>query len=280
MLKKEFDNFFRPYSKNVDAADTLYFWKLSDRIILEVIRKYIPASTLTKDSRILDAGGGTGRWVHKLSQEYPASFTLYDLSSDMLEQAEKNIHTAGIQDRVELIEGDLADMQAIANDSIDHVVSIYSPLSFVDDPLAVTKELHRIVKPGGRVLIMGHGFYNALYSKITNYNASSEELQEITKERMVKWAPFVPKLHLFSKDRMENLLIDSGFQILTTYGIPSFTQPGMEDFDQNNLQHSRISNALEKDRDFFEEVVDLELKYSNLPEIANRGVNIFSVGQK
>ncbi len=279
MDKKDFDSFFKPYSKNVDSADSLHFWKLSDAIITKVIHAFIPPSEIRAASTILDAGGGTGRWIANLSKTYPSSFVLYDLSADMLEQARQNISAAGIQNRVSIVQGNLESMSAIQDESVDHVISIYSPLSFVADPSKAVKELYRVVRPGGKILIMGHGFYNALYSKIMNYCAPSEELTDMDATSMVKWAPHVPKLHLFSKERMEGLLKDAGFTVMTTYGIPSFTQPGMEDFSPSNEKRSKISTALENEN-FFEKVLELELKYSHLPEVANRGVNIFSIGEK
>ncbi|HEY4488926.1 MAG TPA: class I SAM-dependent methyltransferase [Candidatus Paceibacterota bacterium] len=279
MQRDEFDSFFKPYSKNVDSADELHFWKLSDRIIYEVIKRHIPLRALTEKEVVLDAGGGTGRWIAKMAQETSARFILYDLSSDMLAKARENLSAANIQERVNLVEGDLSAMDKLQENSVDHIVSIYSPLSFVTDPQKVVNELYRVIRPGGKVLLMGHGFYNALYSKIMNYQAPPEELLSIDETETVKWAPYVPTLSLFSKERMEELLVKAGFNPLETYGIPAFAQPGMEDFDQSNKEKSSISRALEN-QDFFDRVLALELSYSNLPTVANRGVNIFSVGEK
>ncbi|MEA3304275.1 MAG: methyltransferase domain-containing protein [Patescibacteria group bacterium] len=101
MNKTEFKEFFQNYSKNVDNADVSNFWKLSDDLILQIIKDNIP---VTEDMTLLDAGGGTGRWVKKLSDIYPGNFIIYDLSEDMLEQAYSNIKNAGIENRVEIIQ--------------------------------------------------------------------------------------------------------------------------------------------------------------------------------
>ena len=90
MNKKEFDIFFKPYSKNVDNANRHGFWKLSDALVTQIIKDNIPVK-INKDSVILDAGGGTGRWVCDLSKIYKSIFIVYDLSRDMLEKAEDNI---------------------------------------------------------------------------------------------------------------------------------------------------------------------------------------------
>ena len=278
MDKKAFKDFFEPYSKNVDNADASYFWKLSDTLVLEIIKRNIPTD-LSEEATILDAGGGTGRWVVKLSKEYKSNFAIYDLSEDMLGQAEKNVADASIDDRVTLVHGDLCDMDKIKDESIDHIVSIYSPISFVYENEKAVKELHRILKPGGRIIIMGHGYYNALASKINNYTAPADELQKLNDGQRVLWAPHVPELVTYSKETMETLLSDVGFSIISTYGVPTFVQPGPEDFDPENKERSRISEAL-SDQEFFDKVFEIEMQHNNKPEVANRGMNIFTVAEK
>lgn len=278
MDNKEFEDFFKPYSGNVDKANSLAFWKLSDEIITEVIKKHIPAP-LDESKVILDAGGGTGRWICDLSKIYKSKFILYDRSSDMLKVASKNIDVAGITPRVKIIQGDFIDMAQIPSDSVDYVISVYSPISFVYEKEKAANELWRVMKKGGILTMMGHGFYNAIASKINNYMAPAGELAMISNESMVKWGDSVPKLNLFSKELMEGMLSDAGFNIVETYGVPVFIQPGPEDFDPTNSKKSRISEALES-RAFYSEVLRMEMAYNNLPEVSNRGMNIFTAVRK
>lgn len=278
MNREEFVSFFKPYAKNVDKANTLGFWQLSDALITTIIKRHI-TTDLSAESRIMDAGGGTGRWITELAAIYKSRFVLYDLSEDMLEQARVNIRGANLQDRVEVVQGDLVDMSAIEDESIDHIVSIYSPLSFVEEKEKAVAQLYRKLKKGGVLIIMGHGYYNAIASKVNNYGAPAEELKILDNEMFVKWAPYVPTLNVFSKESMESLLQGAGFSSVATYGVPIFAQPGPEDFDPTNTQKSRISQALENP-DFFEAVFNLEMKHNARPEAANRGVNIFSVARK
>lgn len=278
MNKDEFKIFFEPYSKNVDNAGKLAFWRLSDTIIRSIIRSIIPeegADSIT----ILDAGGGTGRWAIELSKIYPYNFIVYDLSEDMLHRAKANIKSANCGDRIQVMQGDLTDMGQIPSNSIDYVTSIYSPISFVEKKERAIDELYRILKPGGIILIMGHGYYNAIASKINNYSADPKELNELAGQYLVHWAPHVPALNVFSKETMELLLIQSGFKPLMTYGIPVFVQPGPEDFDPENAKKSKISSALEN-QNFFDTVLGLEMQYNQNPEVANRGMNIFSIVKK
>jgi ubiquinone/menaquinone biosynthesis C-methylase UbiE len=278
MDKEEFKTFFAPYSTNVDNARSLAFWRLSDDLVMTAIKKYIPVD-LPPDSVILDAGGGTGRWICDLGKVYGCTFVLFDLSEDMLSVAARNILNAGMVKRVKVVQGDLTEMKDIPSGSVNYIVSIYSPISFVSDKETAVKEMYRVLKKGGKILIMGHGYYNALASKINNYNTSVDELGCAEKESMVKWGAGIPKLNLFSKESMEGLLKHCGFTPIATHGIPVFVQPGPEDWDANNELKSRISIALHEEA-FYKRVFELETKYSDLPTVANRGMNIFSIAEK
>lgn len=279
MSLEEFNKFFKPYSQKVDSADNSFFWKLSDRIIQEIILRSMPPERMGEHGVLMDAGGGTGRWICNLSRLYRCKFLLYDLSEDMLRKADENISQAGIKERVKIIKGDLAEMKYIETESVDHIVSIYSPISFIYNKEAALKEMFRVIKRGGKIIIMGHGYYNALYSKMNNYFASPTEIKDIEINYSVKWAEHVPPLNVFSKESMEDLLLKAGFEIEKTYGVPVFIQPGPEDFDPDNKERSKISKALEKE-DFFQTVFNIEMANNYKPTVANRGMNIFSVAKK
>ncbi len=278
MNKKEFDDFFRIYSQNVDSANNSAFWRLSDHLIMDAIKDTIPKN-IDKDTIIFDAGGGTGRWVSMLSDYYKSNFIVYDLSTDMLSVAEKNIKNKGIQKRVQIINGDLINIKSVKDNSVDFIISIYSPISFIENKEKGFSELYRILKKGGEVLIMGHGYFNAISSKINDYIASAQEIEELESESIVKWAEYVPKLNVFSKESMEKLLQDSGFFIIKTYGIPSFVRPGSEDWDPKNKKKSRISVALESPA-FYNVVYNIERKFGSNETVSNRGMNIITIAKK
>ncbi len=277
MTKEEFDDFFKNYAQNVDKANQQNFWRLSDALVLQIIKRNIPDPG--EGGLLLDAGGGTARWAILLSALYRARFTVFDLSEDMLNKAKENISRERLEERIGLQQGDLTDMRSIADESIDHILSVYSPISFIKEKEKMAKELHRILRPGGRAIVMGHGYYNAIASKINNYRADTEELRLLESEKIVKWASNVPALNVFSKESMEQLFGDAGFMLVKTFGVPVFVQPGAEDFDPENKLQSPISKAL-GDEAFFRAVFDIEMAHNADPFVANRGMNIFSLVEK
>ncbi|MDR2458261.1 MAG: class I SAM-dependent methyltransferase, partial [Clostridiales Family XIII bacterium] len=245
-----------------------------------IIINNIPVGSTGKGSLVFDAGGGTGRWACNLSQIYKKTrFIVYDLSVDMLNKANLNIKNINAESRITVIHGDLTKMDNIKTEYVDHIVSIYSPISFIYKKHEAFKEMYRILKPGGSIIIMGHGFYNALYSKIQNYHAHPKELDALDEKKLVKWTDYVPKLNVFSQEIMEAELLSVGFSDCKSYGVPVFVQPEDEDFDPSNTKKSRISRALENEQ-FFQKILELEMKYNSIKSVVNRGVNIFTLARK
>ena len=278
MKTEKFDSFFKGYSKNVDNADRQEFWRFSDALILAIIQRHF-GGLVAPGQTILDAGGGTARWDIVLAKHYDAKFIVYDLSEDMLAQAQKNISAAGLADRIRCVQGDLEDMGRLADGSVDHAVSIYNPISFVTDQERAFRELHRVMRKGGFLLVMGQGYHNAIASKANNYETSPEELSKLVNSYVVQWNAYVPPLKVFSKESLESGLAAAGFSILKTYGVPIFAQPGMEDFDPENISKSKISEAL-SDPAYFKVLFEAEMACNGAPDAANRGMNLFSIVQK
>lgn len=275
MNKKEFDAFFKNYSQNVDNADRQNFWKLSDEIIFAILKNHFSGENLDSEKLILDAGGGSAKWSIKLSEEFNNKFIVYDLSQDMLDKAKQNIYNANKDNKISLVCGDMCNMERIKTNSIDHIISIYSPLSFIYDQDKALKELYRILKPNGSLFIMSHSYFNAINSKINNYFAEHKELEKLSSQFRVKWNDYVPELVVHSKESLEKSLINVGFKVFKTYGIPIFIQPRDEDFDSTNTKISKISSYL-SDGTIFKTILDLEMRYNSEPTLVNRGVNIFS----
>lgn len=116
-------------------------------------------------------------------------------------------------------------------------------------------------------------------SKINNSGASLNELSTMISEEKVKWGDHVPKLNIFSQETMSNLLKNNGFSIEDSYGVPVFVRPGPEDWDPTNTLKSKISENLEN-KDFYNKVLEIEMSFNSIPEVVNRGMNIFTVAKK
>jgi phosphatidylethanolamine/phosphatidyl-N-methylethanolamine N-methyltransferase len=111
---------------------------------------------------ILEVGVGTG--IN--ASLYPANcqITGIDLSSSMLDKARKRVKREGIRN-VRLLEMDAAKT-TFADDTFDIVYAPYL-ISVVPDPVTVAREMRRICKPGGKIIILNHfRSPNAILSRV------------------------------------------------------------------------------------------------------------------
>ena len=100
---------------------------------------------------LLEVGVGTG--LNAMLYPPTCRVTGIDLSVSMLAKGRERVRRAGLR-HVRLLEMDAASL-AFANGSFDHVYAPYL-LSVVADPVAVVREMHRVCRPGGTILILNH----------------------------------------------------------------------------------------------------------------------------
>ena len=111
---------------------------------------------------ILEVGVGTGISLPL----YPrtCSVVAIDLSDGMLERARTRVEQYSIRN-VRLIQMDATQL-TFPDNSFDIVYAPYF-ISCVPDPLAVTREMRRVCKPGGRLVFLNHFLSaNAVGSKL------------------------------------------------------------------------------------------------------------------
>jgi len=138
-IKKRYDR-MAPYFEALEAVMEGLFFKSWRKKLWEKVEGY----------HILEVGVGTG----KNFDYYPdnARITAIDFSQEMLKQA------AHKKDRKNTsVELNLMDVQSLyfADNSFDTVIGSFVFCS-VPLPLKGLKELHRVCKPGGQVLLLEH----------------------------------------------------------------------------------------------------------------------------
>jgi SAM-dependent methyltransferase len=119
-------------------------WELHRR----TFERLLPAG-----ARVLDLGGGPGRWTIWLAGR-GHRVVLADLSPRMLEIARREITAAKVADRVEAVaEADARDLSEWPSESFDAVLALgpFYHLVAAPDRERAARECRRVVRPGGRL---------------------------------------------------------------------------------------------------------------------------------
>jgi phosphatidylethanolamine/phosphatidyl-N-methylethanolamine N-methyltransferase len=113
--------------------------------------KAIRRMAIQPNDQILEVGVGTGISLPLYPRK--CSVTAIDLSDGMLERARTRVDQYSLRN-VRLIQMDATKLK-FPDNSFDIVYAPYF-ISCVPDPLAVTQEMRRVCRPGGRLVFLNH----------------------------------------------------------------------------------------------------------------------------
>jgi SAM-dependent methyltransferase len=107
---------------------------------------------VTEGMKVLDVGCGDGTTAIPEAQ-LGADVLGVDIASNLVEAGNRRARELGL-DNVRFQEGDVTDLNELGDASFDLTVSIFGAM-FAPKPFDVAKELTRVTKPGGRI-VMGN----------------------------------------------------------------------------------------------------------------------------
>jgi demethylmenaquinone methyltransferase / 2-methoxy-6-polyprenyl-1,4-benzoquinol methylase len=107
------------------------------------------------DDTVLDVATGTAAVAVELVRRSGCRVVGLDQSREMLETGRRRVAEAGLDDRIDLVEG-RAERLPFADASFAGLTFTYL-LRYVDDPAAALRELGRVVRPGGTIAMLEFG---------------------------------------------------------------------------------------------------------------------------
>jgi ubiquinone/menaquinone biosynthesis C-methylase UbiE len=137
-------NYFRRHAAEWDRIRRLH---VADAAVEEAIRAALGEAPIRS---LLDLGTGTGRMLELFAGDIESGLGL-DLSLDMLALARARLDRAGLK-HCSVRHGDIYDL-ALPRDSFD-VVIVHQVLHFLDDSARALREAARVLRPGGRLLVV------------------------------------------------------------------------------------------------------------------------------
>ena len=143
-------NYFRRHAAEWDRIRRLH---VADAAVESAIRTALADKPIRS---LLDLGTGTGRMLELFGPDIERGLGL-DLSLDMLALARARLDRAGLK-HCSVRHGDIYDL-ALPRDSFD-VVIIHQVMHFLDDSARAIAEAARVLRPGGRLLVVDFAPHN------------------------------------------------------------------------------------------------------------------------
>lgn len=116
-------------------------------------RKGLQALAKKQPQRILDIATGTGDLAIMAAQIiHPQSITGIDLSEEMMKVGAQKVAKMGLQNVIDFAKGDCLNLQ-FDNNTFDAAMVAFGVRNFEDLDKGIS-EIHRVLKPGGQLLIL------------------------------------------------------------------------------------------------------------------------------
>jgi ubiquinone/menaquinone biosynthesis C-methylase UbiE len=217
----EFRDRVREYYAQFGEREWLRLCNAEDGAIEFAVTCHGLAAHLPRSGRILDIGGGPGRYTIWLAQR-GYRVVLADLSPNLVDIAREKIAEAGVESNVESIGvADARDLKQWSEDSFDAVLSLgpFYHLPELRDRRAATAEMVRVLRPGGLTFVALMPCYSFLRRTIAIRDERRHLLQP-------EWLKQLTERGYFENDVAGRF--NYGFGVRPAEVIPFFDAFGIE----------------------------------------------------
>ena len=250
------------FDKIVEQEDDLekkHF--LRNEVPREFIKRYLKPHDL-----VLDAGGGTGINAILMANTCQ-KVTLVDISPRILERAASNIQAAGKTGKIDLVQGDIIQLDQFVDGAFSFIVCIGSVISHtLDKSRQAVQELTRLARPGS-ILILGCDSRYGLLRHVFRYDDDLLDEAEQIFEKNVFLNNGAVEMRLYTMEEMTGLLEECGLEIIEKASTPVVINSRDEaNYRSNDAQWERLKA--------------LELKACQRPELLGIGTQLLCVTRK
>ncbi len=208
---------------------------IANQVLYE--RKMCKDLEIKKGDQVLDIGCGRGRIASHVASFTGAHVTGLNIDLNQLESARCFIKGIGLEKNCAFIHGDQnATPFLFADSSLDAIYEVQA-LSLCKNLKALFKELHRILKPGGKIACLD-------WARLPNYSPENPHHADLM--RRVK--PLIGAIGTPSIEEYTKAFEESGFEILINENasIDGLQAPLIENADKFFNRVTRIIHKLVK----------------------------------
>lgn len=269
--------YFKGKAEGYDLVEKQLYWRLSDDLLWHLLKRLAIDKLKGKRICVMDAGGGTGRWLIRIiSQNSNSLGTLYDFSEDMLNVAQKKIDSFHLGDRITIVNGNIERMSDQKNSTYDLVICFHNVLGFVNNSKRAFGEMARLVKKGGYLVTVVPNKYHMLFFDIFTRNIS--ELKSVSEKGIGRFTKDMPSIHVFTPKELSAMYSTAKFENVKILGFPITIYPQSEETHISGS--SKKLKAILENVANFNEIEKIEKEIVLEEEAAARGNNLFAIGKK
>jgi SAM-dependent methyltransferase len=250
----------KAYNRGAEQEDQA---EKSSSLRVELPREFIKRYLKPSDA-VLDAGGGTGINAILMAQRCQA-VTLVDISPKILARATANIREAGLQGKIELVEGDITDLQRFRDGEFSFILCVGDSISYsLNRGEQALRELVRVAQKGS-ILIIGcdskYGFMRLYLSQ-----GDLDEVLSIQRTNETTCG-MGPRTHVYTIGEMRDLIERAGCEVLEIASTPTFS---------DTVDRSPFLS----DPEAWRKLKALELEICTTPELLGSGHHLLFVARK
>jgi ubiquinone/menaquinone biosynthesis C-methylase UbiE len=252
-LRKKWDE----HAERYDEWYERFHGAVENYVDWELLKPHLPKD---RNSKILDAGGGTGRMTLPLAK-MGYSVTLCDISPGMLNVARQKMLREGVSDKVKILECDVYKLR-FADESFDFVLCW-------DGRVDAAKELIRVTKKGGKISMFLMNKYGAA---IDMFNEHPDSALALVRSESSYAYDEEEKYNAVTAEEARELFEKEGVRVIDIYAVC-----GMLDLLSipEEIQESRSW-----DEKFFKQVTEMLLRLSKEPSVKGLSRHLVLYGER
>ena len=256
------DNIRDYYDEKAEGYDERIGADLASRMLGRLTWSWLEENLKgSKPLRILDAGGGTGRWAIPLAEQ-GHSVIILDISEKMLRIAENKARQLQLAHLIKTKVGNMEETQ-FPDEYFDFILCEGDAFGLTTNPAKAIHEFSRVLKPLGKLSLTIANYYKMLFyqQEVIQSKGLSEYLQRA--EKIAE--PFKgPHVRTYKPEIACHMLESAGFHI-------ERTAPRFVIFDT-------LKSAIREKH--FDEIYRLEREFLSNPHLAVLGYHVMILAEK
>lgn len=260
--------FYNNYGmKEWERLDKSAYDRLNFFLHMDFIKDY-----LKEGVKVFDVGCGAGRYSIEFARQ-GCDLTILDISEKQLEITKARLRERELINSLnQTYRASISDMNMVADNTFDLTVCYGAPLNYlVDDYIKGIRELHRVTKPNGRIVVSVNSRLGVIRGLLGRGNFDSNEffgnaeywhINQVIDTGDLPEHPKVahPSRHFFNAKELESLFTEVGIRNIELASSPCILS-GMRS----------KAEELYTNKTAWETILDLELKSYKRRELADSG---------